>query len=234
MGMKAIRCRGGAGAFTLLELLSVIAVIIVLAALLLSALENVRAQAKRAQCVSRLKQIGIGFQNFAHDHNGLFPMALPANAGGTLEFAASGRRLAGDFYFSFRHLQALSNELVTPQLLTCPADTRLPGPNFGLLQNSNVSYFVGINASYASPDSILAGDRNVTNDWAGAPSLVRLGAITRCVGRTSCIVSKATCYSQTAGWNKKTRLRWRQPQARPRLLPSWPCPPSNPLLGILP
>lgn len=175
-GMKASRCRGGAGAFTLLELLSVIAVIIVLAALLLPALENVRAQAKRAQCVSRLRQIGVGFQNFAHDHNGQFPMALPASAGGTLEFAASGRRLAGDFYFSFRHLQALSNELVTPMLLVCPTDLRQPALSFGLLQNSNLSYFVSINATYAQPDSILAGDRNLTNDWAGAPSLVRLGA----------------------------------------------------------
>jgi len=175
-GMKASRCRGGAGAFTLLELLSVIAVIIVLAALLLPALENVRAQAKRAQCVSRLRQIGVGFQNFAHDHNGQFPMALPASAGGTLEFAAGGRRLAGGFYFSFRHLQALSNELVTPMLLVCPTDLRQPALSFGLLQNSNLSYFVGINATYAQPDSILAGDRNLTNDWAGAPSLVRLGA----------------------------------------------------------
>lgn len=175
VGMKAVRCKGGAGAFTLLELLSVTAVIIVLAALLLPALERVRAQAKRAQCVSRLRQVGVGFQNFAHDHNGLFPMALPASAGGTLEFAASGRRLSGNFYFSYHHLQALSAELVTPQLLVCPADTRLPAPSFGGLQNSNLSYFVGINASYAHPDSILAGDRNVTNDWAGAPSLVRLG-----------------------------------------------------------
>jgi type II secretory pathway pseudopilin PulG len=175
-GMKASRCRGGAGAFTLLELLSVIAVIIVLAALLLPALENVRAQAKRAQCVSRLRQIGVGFQNFAHDHNGQFPMALPASAGGTLEFAASGRRLAGNFYFSFRHLQALSTELVTPNLLICPSDLRQPALSFGALQNSNISYFVGINAAYAQPESLLAGDRNLTNDWAGAPSLVRLGA----------------------------------------------------------
>jgi len=174
--MKASRSRGGAGAFTLLELLSVIAVIIVLAALLLPALENVRAQAKRAQCVSRLRQIGVGFQDFAHDHNGQFPMALPASAGGTLEFAASGRRLAGEFWFSFRHFQALSSELVTPKLLICPADTREPAFTFRVLQNTNISYFVSLNATYDQPDSLLAGDRNLTNDWAGASSLVHLGA----------------------------------------------------------
>jgi len=159
-----------------LELLSVMAVIIVLAALLLPALENVRAQAKRAQCVSRLREVGVGFQNFAHDHNGQYPMAWPVVAGGTFEFAASGRRQSGNFDYSYRHFQALSAELVTPKLLVCPADTRQAAVSFRVLQNSNVSYFVGLNASYSEPDSLLAGDRNLTNDWAGAPSLVRVGA----------------------------------------------------------
>jgi prepilin-type processing-associated H-X9-DG protein len=162
-------------AFTLLELLFVVGIIAILVALLLPALTKAQQQAKRAQCVSQLRQMGIAFQGFAHDHNGQFPMAVPANAGGTLETAMNAARLDGQFYFSYRHLQVLSNELVTPRILICPADSRSPGSSFSVLTNENVSYFVGINADYSRPNSILAGDRNVTNDWARAGSLARLG-----------------------------------------------------------
>src|ERR1041384_6452381 len=82
--------------------------------------------------------------------------------------------MPGDFHFSFRHFQVLSNELVTPKLLVCPADTRPPATNFAGLRNEFLSYFVGIKAEYAQPDSILAGDRNLTNDYVRPTSLVRL------------------------------------------------------------
>jgi len=47
--------------------------------------------------------------------------------------------------------------------------------NFGLLQNENLSYFIGANADPSRPNSILAGDRNVTNDYLSRASLMRLG-----------------------------------------------------------
>jgi len=69
-------------AFTLLELLCVIAIISILAALLLPALVRVRDQARRIQCVNQLHQTGLAFQGFAHDHNGRFPMRVPVSSGG--------------------------------------------------------------------------------------------------------------------------------------------------------
>src|SRR5262245_33072306 len=70
-------------------------------------------------------------------------MSLPLSAGGSLEFVRSAYQLGGEFYFSFRHFHALSNELVSPKLVICPTDARLPVASFASLNNQNLSYFVG-------------------------------------------------------------------------------------------
>jgi prepilin-type N-terminal cleavage/methylation domain-containing protein/prepilin-type processing-associated H-X9-DG protein len=173
-GMRAIRYRSGPKAFTLIELLCVMALIGILASLLLPVINQARARAKRIACLNNLREVGVAFQGFAHDHNGQFPMSVPAIAGGSQEFTTTSYQVAGEFYFSFRHFQALSNDLVTPKLLACPADTRLPVPSFASFDNDHLSYFVGLCVDYSLPGSVLAGDRNLTNDHAGFSTLVLL------------------------------------------------------------
>ena len=157
-----------------MELLVVIAIIGVLAALLLPALTRGKARAQRIQCIGNLKELGTAFHVFAHDHHGRFPMQVPKDEGGSEEFVQAGNGINGDFYFSYHHFQTLANELVVPKILACPADPgRQSAATFGLLQNSNISYFVGANANYDVPLSILAGDRNITNDFSHFSSVVR-------------------------------------------------------------
>jgi prepilin-type N-terminal cleavage/methylation domain-containing protein/prepilin-type processing-associated H-X9-DG protein len=161
-------------AFTLVELLCVIAIISILMALMLPVLEQGKARAKRIACINNLRQTGIAFQSFAHDHGDRFPMAVPMAEGGSREFVRNGYAVGGEFYFAFRQFQALSNDLYTAAVLICPADTRFPATNFGVLQNSNLSYFVGVKSSYSKPDSILAGDRNLMADSLPNPSILRI------------------------------------------------------------
>jgi prepilin-type N-terminal cleavage/methylation domain-containing protein/prepilin-type processing-associated H-X9-DG protein len=60
-------------AFTLVELLVVIAVIAILAALLLPALTNAKASAHRTECLTRQRQWALGFLEYADDNDGWLP-----------------------------------------------------------------------------------------------------------------------------------------------------------------
>jgi competence protein ComGC len=156
--MERKASRQNTHAFVRYEGLVVLAVVSILAALLLPALTKARSRAQRITCVNHLSQISMAFRIWQGDHLGYFPMAAAGTNGGTLEWVEGGN--------AFRHLLAMSNELNTPKILVCPSDRRTAATDFRSLSNSNLSYFVGLDAADTKPQMFLVGDRNITNGLA--------------------------------------------------------------------
>ena len=63
----------GRRAFTLVELLTVVAVIAILAAILIPLVGSVRDRANSSKSVSNLRQIGVIVQTYANENNGRYP-----------------------------------------------------------------------------------------------------------------------------------------------------------------
>lgn len=67
-------------AFTLIELLLVVAIIGILAGLVLAVTESIRTSARTVECANNLRQLGICLISFSVDHNGLIPPYNVSNA----------------------------------------------------------------------------------------------------------------------------------------------------------
>jgi prepilin-type N-terminal cleavage/methylation domain-containing protein/prepilin-type processing-associated H-X9-DG protein len=76
--VKAYSCGLRTG-FTLVELLAVMAIIAILAALLLPALSTARFEARRVGCQNHLRQLAAAMHMYAADHTGKFPENYPGD-----------------------------------------------------------------------------------------------------------------------------------------------------------
>jgi prepilin-type N-terminal cleavage/methylation domain-containing protein/prepilin-type processing-associated H-X9-DG protein len=113
--------------FTLIELLVVIGIIGILAALLLPALSSARDKARSAQCCGNLRQISLGLQLYADDHEDFFP-----EAGGTIPWDAKDPTTGLNSW-----MQQIFPYVKNKSVYHCPLDQRSP-----------FSYFLGARAAF--------------------------------------------------------------------------------------
>ena len=174
MGMKNSCARG---AFTLIELLIVIAIVGILAALLLTALSQSKAKGRRSACMNNQRQIGLSFIMWAGDHGERYSSTVDVAEGG------SKTQLQ-----TWQHFLTMSNELVTAKILHCPSDrakqiaSDFSDSGIGLrtLQNAAISYVVGTGAVPERPAAHLTADRNVLGrDGQGCGPAAIFGFITQ-------------------------------------------------------
>ena len=111
--------------FTLIELLVVIAIIAILAAILFPVFATAREKARQTACSSNMKQIGLGFLQYANDYDETLPYAnVVANA----------------------QISPWPNAILpytkSMGIYTCPSDPTLPASSSSLV----LSYAVNLNA----------------------------------------------------------------------------------------
>ena len=95
---------------SLIDVLAMLAFSVLFIALMISIANSSRNRHGNyavTKCRSNLKQVYLSFALFAHDHDGLYPMQLSTNSGGSMEHVGTGRTL--------EHFRALSNELNVPK-----------------------------------------------------------------------------------------------------------------------
>lgn len=153
-------------AFTRIELAAVIAALALLGTLALPLLAATRADSDRAGCFNNLRLLGRAITMWGDDRDSLPPWITYVSRGGTRP--DSGAK-AGNAWFEFT---TLSNELVTPRLLACPADTGVKVAaefsNHGTrgymgtgMRSLATSYFINMDNLGRSPLMVVVGDRNL-------------------------------------------------------------------------
>ena len=170
-------------AFSRAELLALLAALGLLALVVIPALANGQATGARVACLNNLRQVSLGFRQWADDHSdsveGYYWWSrkrTETNWTTTLVTYDSGIPLptiSGTLWFQY---YVLSNELATPRILACPSDATarvaddFSHGGFGGFRHSNyqnqaISYPLYLHALAEQPHAVLASDYNVRADW---------------------------------------------------------------------
>ncbi|MFA9478059.1 DUF1559 domain-containing protein [Phycisphaerales bacterium AB-hyl4] len=151
-------------AFTLIELLVVISIIAILISILLPTLSSARAQARRVQCASQMRQMSLALMLYAEDSSSWFPRIHWAYAN---QFRGQGGHgsVALRSYLGSpgRAVSDTSPEIGALSILLCPdRDTRLSDAYVNYNHGENMATTYRIVAGYGDREPL-----NGSGNWYG-------------------------------------------------------------------
>ena len=111
--------RDCAAAFTLIELLTVVVIIAVLAGLLLPVVGNIRTRADSTQCAANLRQIGAAIAGYANENDNTLPGPLTTDQLPTYSSSVTGSLLV--YLAKYLGLPPATATSQTAPIFVCPA-----------------------------------------------------------------------------------------------------------------
>jgi prepilin-type N-terminal cleavage/methylation domain-containing protein/prepilin-type processing-associated H-X9-DG protein len=138
-------------AFTLIELLVVIAIIALLAAIIFPVFARARENARRARCMSNLKQIGLGIMMYVHDNDERYPLMTAARSG---DFASvpSSADFADSNNVYWPHLIFAYTKSM--QIFRCPSGRNPQTTDKGVYGHYGANRLIMPAVSVANPKSV--------------------------------------------------------------------------------
>lgn len=160
-------------AFTLIEVLFVLAIISILSALIFPVFLTARGQARQTVCASNLRQVGLSISMYTQDCDGHYPYAVDsidrAIPGAWSQFP----KFEADIPKIGLLHQVLQTYAHSPNIFACPSDTGFIAPDFNaVILNAFPSSYEKYGSSYYYRTEIAA--RHATESTILTPTQINV------------------------------------------------------------
>src|SRR5688500_6904686 len=110
--------------FTLVELLVVIGIIAILIGVLLPTLARARESARRASCLSNLRQVGMAMRFYAHDNRDQVPLGyrIGNKQFNSMVYSSTQKLVLFGWLYAAGGVGGGGGYMKTPQVFFCPSD----------------------------------------------------------------------------------------------------------------
>jgi prepilin-type N-terminal cleavage/methylation domain-containing protein/prepilin-type processing-associated H-X9-DG protein len=179
--------------FTLIEMLVVIGIIALLAAIMFPVFGRVRENGRRATCSNNMRQLGLAFTQYMTDNGGRFPYAAPYQSwarpdswvsGGTGDVPTNGKNLVTyskpdksfnyvDGNEAYPEKGAIYSYVREASTYVCPSDTDGNKKRLSYSMNCALSFMGSVRVKQPSEIVMLIDEGRSLNDgyfWASGDS----------------------------------------------------------------